>query len=102
MGFGPVQSYRDQPSEKGIILGIVVFLIVGFVVGLVARAVVPGKDSMGILATIVLGVVGSFVGGLLAVVFTDRVLGELTPAQFIGSLIGAVIALLIYRRMGSR
>jgi uncharacterized membrane protein YeaQ/YmgE (transglycosylase-associated protein family) len=75
------------------------FLIVGLVAGLIARAVVPGKDAMGLIPTAVLGVVGSVVGGLLAVVFTDRQLDDFTPAKIVGSILGAIVALLIYRRM---
>jgi uncharacterized membrane protein YeaQ/YmgE (transglycosylase-associated protein family) len=44
---------------------IVVLLIVGFIVGAIARLLMPGRDSLGIFGTIVLGVVGSFVGGFL-------------------------------------
>jgi uncharacterized membrane protein YeaQ/YmgE (transglycosylase-associated protein family) len=63
------------------ILGLI---IIGLIAGLIARAVIPGKQSMGILLTIVLGIVGSFVGGFLQ------------PAGIIGSIIGAIIVLGIY------
>ena len=52
-------------------MGIVIFLIVGLIAGLLARALVPGKDSMGILATLLLGIVGSFVGGAIWALFSD-------------------------------
>jgi len=76
-------------------------LVVGLIVGLLARFLVPGSDSMGILATIVLGVVGSFVGGLLMSLITT---GEmtLTTAGWIGSIIGAVLALLAFKAFRSR
>lgn len=83
-------------------MGIIWLIVVGFVVGLLARAVVPGRDAMGILATIVLGIVGSFVGGLLVVLFTDRSIDEMSPAGWIGSILGAIVALLIYRQMRAR
>lgn len=71
-------------------------LVVGLVVGLIARLLVPGADPMGLLATMVLGVVGSFVGGLLlSLVTTGDV--ALTSAGWIGSIVGAVVALLVYR-----
>jgi uncharacterized membrane protein YeaQ/YmgE (transglycosylase-associated protein family) len=54
---------------------------------------------MGFLATIVLGIVGSFVGGLLVVLFTTRNFTEFSTTGIIGSVIGAIVALLIYRRM---
>jgi uncharacterized membrane protein YeaQ/YmgE (transglycosylase-associated protein family) len=75
------------------------FLIVGLVAGLIARAVVPGKDAMGLIPTVILGIVGSVVGGLLAVLFTDRKFDDFTPAKIFGAILGAIIALLIYRRM---
>lgn len=83
-------------------MGIIWMLIVGFVVGLIARALVPGRDVMGIFATIVLGIVGSFVGGLLVVFFTTKEYSGLEPAGWIGSIIGAIVVLLIYRQMRTR
>ena len=83
---------------------ILVMIVVGFVAGILARAVVPGRDSMGIGATIVLGVVGSFIGGFLgyALFREDASQGALQPSGILGSVIGGVVALLIYRAMNSR
>ena len=80
-------------------MGLIWFLIVGFVAGLLARAIVPGRDTMGIMQTIVLGIVGSFVGGVIAVLFTGREFTDFTTSGLIGSIIGAIVALLIYRQM---
>lgn len=79
-------------------------LLVGLIAGFVARAVVPGKDPMGILGTMALGVVGSFVGGLLGYVLFGKNLndGAFQPSGLIGSIIGAVIALLVYRAVTGR
>jgi uncharacterized membrane protein YeaQ/YmgE (transglycosylase-associated protein family) len=79
-------------------VGIILLLIVGAIAGFLARAIVPGKDSMGILPTIVLGIVGSFIGGFLgALIFgKDALDGLLQPSGIIGSIVGAVIALLVY------
>ena len=82
--------------------GLIWFLIIGFLAGLIARAIVPGRDAMGIFATIVLGVVGSFVGGLLAVLFTGREFNDFSTAGLFGSIIGAIVALIIYRQMKAR
>lgn len=79
--------------------GILVFLIVGLLAGLLARALVPGKDSMGILATLLLGIVGSFLGGAIWAVFTDNKILEFQAGGLILSVVGAVIALLIYNRL---
>lgn len=82
---------------------IIVLFIVGLVVGAIARLLVPGTGGIGIFATAVIGIVGSFVGGFLGylIFHKDSQNGALQPSGFIGSLIGAVIILLIYRRVGT-
>ena len=79
--------------------GIIVFLVVGLIAGLLARALVPGKDSMGILATLLLGIVGSFVGGAIWAMFSDDKILDFQAGGLILSVVGAVIALLIYNRV---
>jgi uncharacterized membrane protein YeaQ/YmgE (transglycosylase-associated protein family) len=84
-------------------LGLIVsLLIVGLIAGAVARLVVPGKQDMSILATIVVGIVGSFVGGFLGYLLFHKDAGNgfLQPAGIIGSVIGAIIVLLVYLRAG--
>ena len=78
---------------------IISLIIIGAIAGFIARALVPGKDPMGIGATILLGVVGSFIGGFLgwALFGKDMDEGALQPSGIIGSIIGAIVALLIYR-----
>ena len=79
-------------------------IIVGLIAGALARLLVPGRDPMGIAATILLGIVGSFVGGFLAdALFRNDAedLG-LHPVGILGSVIGAIICLLIYRAVTSR
>ena len=82
----------------GVIGTIVTVIVVGLIAGAVARLVVPGRQSMGIGATIVLGIVGSFIGGFLGYLIfrQDAQDGFLQPAGIVGSIIGAIIALLIY------
>lgn len=77
---------------------LIALLVIGLIAGFVARAVVPGDDSMSIGATIVLGIVGSFVGGFLFDVLfrSDAEDAGLAPAGLLGSIIGAIIALLVY------
>ena len=80
-------------------------LVIGIVAGFLARLLVPGRDPMGFFATGLLGVVGSFIGGFLGYVLFNKDLdeGALQASGVIGSIIGAVIALLIYRAVaGSR
>jgi uncharacterized membrane protein YeaQ/YmgE (transglycosylase-associated protein family) len=75
------------------VLGLIIGLIIsGLVVGALARLAVPGPDPMGILATIGLGLAGSFVAGLVAYVLFGR------GAGFVLSVIGAMALLIAYRR----
>ncbi|PZS13466.1 MAG: GlsB/YeaQ/YmgE family stress response membrane protein, partial [Pseudonocardiales bacterium] len=75
---------------------IITLLVVGLIAGALARLLVPGRDPMGIGATIVLGIVGSFVGGFLGYVLFhhDAKQGALQPSGIIGSVIGAILVLL--------
>lgn len=67
--------------------------IIGFVVGLIARAVLPGTQSLGLILTAVLGIAGSYVAG-----FVGQALGWYAAGQgagFIGSVVGAIVLLLV-------
>lgn len=78
---------------------VISWCIFGLIVGAIARLLVPGRQSMSIVATILLGIIGSFIGGFLGSLIFG---GEITlrnPAGWIGGIIGAVIALLIFLRM---
>jgi uncharacterized membrane protein YeaQ/YmgE (transglycosylase-associated protein family) len=81
---------------------IIVLLIVGFVVGGIARLLMPGRDPLGILGTIALGIAGSFVGGFLQNLLEYRSLSvhSLRPVGLIGSIIGAWVLLLLLRLTG--
>jgi uncharacterized membrane protein YeaQ/YmgE (transglycosylase-associated protein family) len=82
---------------------IITLVIVGLVAGFLARALVPGDDSMSIGSTILLGIVGSFVGGFLgSLLFGASGDDMLHPAGIIGSVIGAVIALVVYNATAGR
>jgi uncharacterized membrane protein YeaQ/YmgE (transglycosylase-associated protein family) len=75
---------------------IVWWLLIGLVAGALARLLVPGRDPMGWGGTLVLGLVGSLVGGFLG----DLIGGgndDFSPAGLLGSILGAVVALLIFR-----
>ena len=76
-------------------MGIVTLLIFGLVVGLLARALMPGRQSMGLLMTIVRGVAGSFLGGFLVSLVTEHRVTDLHTAGFIGSILGAFLLLMI-------
>ncbi len=71
--------------------------IIGFVVGLVARAILPGDQKMGLIMTAVLGIVGAFVAGLIGQGLGWYPPGA--PAGFIASVVGAIIVLFIYGKL---
>jgi uncharacterized membrane protein YeaQ/YmgE (transglycosylase-associated protein family) len=83
------------------ILTIIGWIVFGLIAGFIARALVPGKDDIGILRTILLGVVGSVAGGLIFGLLTVGFRG-FQPAGWIGSIIGAVVVLLIYNAVTGR
>jgi len=80
---------------------IIGWILFGLIAGFVARAIVPGKDDIGLLRTIVLGIAGSVVGGLIFGLLTGGLRG-FHAAGFIGSVIGAVIVLVIYNKVTGR
>ncbi len=83
---------------------IITMIVIGAIAGFVARAVVPNDGVSGVLPTIVLGVIGSFVGGFLGYVLfgKDIAQGALQPSGIIGSILGAIVALLVWRTVGRR
>ncbi|WP_375490476.1 GlsB/YeaQ/YmgE family stress response membrane protein [uncultured Jatrophihabitans sp.] len=86
-------------------IGLIVSLIVvGLIAGALARLIIPGKQDISIPMTILLGIVGSFVGGFLGylIFHKDSANGFLQPSGIIGSVIGAVIVLFIWTRVADR
>ncbi|HTJ61364.1 MAG TPA: GlsB/YeaQ/YmgE family stress response membrane protein [Candidatus Saccharimonadales bacterium] len=79
-------------------MGIIGWIVIGLIAGAIARLLMPGPDPMGWLGTIVLGIVGSLVGGtLLNLIFGGGL--ELSAAGILGSILGALIVLYVWRRM---
>jgi uncharacterized membrane protein YeaQ/YmgE (transglycosylase-associated protein family) len=76
-------------------MSILFFLVFGLVVGFIARAVMPGSQKMGLVATMLLGVVGSFIGGFIGALITDSRVLDFNTAGLIGSVIGALVALVV-------
>jgi uncharacterized membrane protein YeaQ/YmgE (transglycosylase-associated protein family) len=83
-------------------MGILLFIVFGFVIGLIARALMPGRQSMGLLMTALLGMAGSFVGGFIGNAIAGRPLTDLTSAGFFGSLIGTLLVLAVLSPMMRR
>jgi len=81
-------------------LHIIWYIIVGFVVGLLARAVMPGVQHLGLILTTLLGIGGSIVGGLIGRLFSKPEPGSaFHPAGLILSIIGAIILLFIWGKL---
>ena len=81
-------------------LHIIWYIIVGFVVGLVARAVMPGVQHLGLIMTTLLGIGGSIVGGLIGRLFSKPEPGSaFHPAGLILSIIGAIILLFVWGKL---
>ena len=86
-------------------IGFIVYLIViGLVAGFIARALVPDRDSVSVPATILLGIVGSFIGGFLGYVLTHQDANDeaFQASGIISSIVGAIVALLVYRAINGR
>jgi uncharacterized membrane protein YeaQ/YmgE (transglycosylase-associated protein family) len=78
-------------------MGLLWTIIIGFLVGLIARAVMPGRQIMGIIMTTLLGV-----GGALLVGYAGQLLGYYTlgePVGFIASVVGALVILFIWTKV---
>ena len=71
------------------------FILAGIIIGFLARLLLPGRDPIGVVGTIILGIVGALIGGYL----WEALFGENAGVAWIGSVIVAVILLFIYRKM---
>lgn len=78
-------------------MGIVWTIVVGFAIGVVAKFLHPGKDNMGFIATVVLGMLGSFVAGIIGQAMGWYRAGE--GAGFIASVVVAIVLLVVYGRL---
>jgi uncharacterized membrane protein YeaQ/YmgE (transglycosylase-associated protein family) len=83
-------------------MSILAFILLGIVAGFLARAIMPGRQSMGLLATAALGMVGSLVGGFLGSLISGERLFDLHAAGLIGSVLGALIVLFLVGYAGRR
>ena len=81
-------------------MGIIGTIIIGFVVGLLAKLLMPGRDPGGFIVTVLIGIVGSLIATYGGQALGLYQAGE--AAGFIGSLVGAIILLAIYRAIRGR
>ena len=82
-------------------MGLLVVVLFGLVVGFLARAIMPGRQSMGLIMTSALGMVGSLLGGFLGSLVSHDDVTRIHSAGMIGSIIGALLVLALVS-MGSR
>jgi len=90
---------EDAIVELGL-LGMLGWIFFGLIVGVVARALLPGRDPMGLLATALLGVVGALFGGWVGQALGLYAVGS--RVGFLGAVVGAVLVLVIYRWVAFR
>ena len=85
-------------------LSFIWWLIIGLIAGAIARLIMPGRDAMSWLATMLLGIVGSILGGLIswAIWGADEAGRGFRPAGLLLSILGAIVVLWIWRMMRSR
>ena len=83
-------------------MGFIWMIIIGLIAGALARLIMPGRDPMGIVMTIILGIVGSILGGLVSWAIWGTETGRIQPAGLLLSILGAIIVLWIYRMIKSR
>ena len=81
------------------VYSVISWIVFGGLVGLIARFLVPGQQAMSLLMTIVLGIVGSFVGGAISWLIFGTPTGNINPAGWIMSIVGAIIVVLVYVRL---
>lgn len=83
---------------------IISLIIIGLIAGAIARLIMPGKQDLSWIGTIILGVLGAFVGGTLGALIFEQKLAIQTPQAhtFIGAIIGSLILLFIYERFTHR
>ncbi|HEX7774770.1 MAG TPA: GlsB/YeaQ/YmgE family stress response membrane protein [Pyrinomonadaceae bacterium] len=83
-------------------MGYIWMLIIGLIAGALARLIMPGRDPMGIVMTIILGIVGSFLGGVISMALWRNDTDGFQPSGLLLSIVGAIIVLWIYRMIKSR
>lgn len=77
-------------------------LIIGLIAGALARLIMPGRDPMGILATMLLGIVGSILGGVVGMALWRNNADGFEPGNLLLSVLGAILVLWIWRMIKSR
>lgn len=85
-------------------MGIIGWILLGLVAGVIAKAILPGDDPGGIIVTIILGIVGALLGGLIAKAlgFGDPIDEFFDLSSWLAAIIGAIVLLIAYRAFAGR
>jgi len=81
------------------LFGIIGWCIFGLVVGVIARFLMPGRQHMGLLLTMVLGIIGSFAGGFISAALFGGSESLVNPSGWIMSIVGALVVLFAYSKL---
>lgn len=82
-------------------MGILTWIIFGLIAGVMAKWIMPGKDNVGFIVTIVLGIAGAVVGGYISTFFGFGKVDGFNFGSFVVAVIGAVVVLYIYKKLKS-
>lgn len=80
-------------------MGILSWIIFGLIAGIIAKWIMPGKENIGIIVTIILGVVGAVVGGYISTFFGFGKVDGFNFGSFFVAVIGAIVVLYIYKKI---
>jgi uncharacterized membrane protein YeaQ/YmgE (transglycosylase-associated protein family) len=83
-------------------MGILSWIVLGLLAGIIAKALMPGRDPGGIIVTILLGIAGAFVGGFLATKLGYGDLSGFDIRSLLMAVGGALVLLVIYRAVARR
>jgi uncharacterized membrane protein YeaQ/YmgE (transglycosylase-associated protein family) len=83
-------------------MGIIAWIVVGLIAGALAKLIMPGDDPGGIIVTILLGIVGAFVGGFIVNLLGGAGVSGFNLWSIVVATIGAIILLAIYRMVAGR
>ena len=82
-------------------MGILSWIIFGLIAGIIAKWIMPGKENVGIIITIILGIVGAVVGGYISTFFGFGKVDGFNFGSFVVAVIGAIVVLYIYNKVKS-
>ena len=93
-------SAEPHGSHNKELFPMIGFIIAGLIIGLLARLILPGRQKIGILWTLVLGVIGSVIGGTVANLINSGDIMELNVIGFVSAVVASVVLLSVAERSG--